>query len=173
MKMSKQFQDERYLWWSVLTTVLQLRNLNHAQGPLLLSIAERLLASHYTNKPETTSYATANEFHIVSRVLELRAQYSNPAEPPSRPNSAAEPSPSSPSPSNPVVLPTLPPTEPPRSARQALLEHFASAEADKRCDENLGFEIWRREVEFDYGSVEGGERKRLWGRLATGLREKG
>ncbi|GAA5989285.1 hypothetical protein JCM10908_001242 [Rhodotorula pacifica] len=166
MKMAKQFQLERYMWWSVLTTILLLRDLDHPQAALLLSLAERQITAHYAAAAAQTSgsYESANEFHLVTRLLELRAQYA----------AASSTSTSVPLAStSKLVLPSLPESKQPRTPSRALLDHFASPEADKRCEENLGFELWRREVELEYGTVGGGEWRRLWERLARGLREKG
>ncbi|BGP54000.1 mitochondrial distribution and morphology [Rhodotorula sphaerocarpa] len=178
MRMAKQFKEERYLWWSILTTILQIRDLSHPQGPLLLSLAERQLAAHYANedteaKPEQ-GYVTANEFHLVTRILELRAQYAAAAATTAAgANSSTGPNASATT--STLVLPTLStlPSGEPRSPARALLDHLASPEADRRCDENLGFELWRREVELEYGSAQGGEWKRLWERLARAVGEKG
>ena len=169
MKMAKQFKVDRYMWWSILTTILLLRDLTHPQASLLLSLAERQLVAHYTTgrKEPATAYETANEFHLITRLLELRAQYAAAAA------TATVASSATPSTST-LVLPSLP-TSPdqPRTAARALLDHLASSEADKRCAENLGFELWRREIELEYGSVQGGEWKRLWDRLALGLKQNG
>lgn len=176
MRMAKQFKEERYLWWSILTTILQIRDLSHPQGPLLLSLAERQLAAHYASddteaEPEQ-GYETANEFHLVTRILELRAQYAAAAVAAGSTSSTA---PNAPASTSTLVLPTLPASAPgePRSPARALLDHLASPEADRRCDENLGFELWRREVELEYTSAQGGEWKRLWERLARAVGEKG
>ena len=166
MKMAKQFKVDRYMWWSVLTTILLLRDLAHPQASLLLSLAERQLVAHYntagSGKQPATAYETANEFHLITRLLELRAQY------------AASSSSATPANTSNLVLPSLPASpDQPRTAARALLDHLASPEADKRCAENLGFELWRREIELEYGSVQGGEWKRLWDRLALGLKQNG
>ena len=164
MKMAKQFKVDRYMWWSVLTTILLLRDLAHPQASLLLSLAERQLVAHYTTgrKEPATAYESANDFHLITRLLELRAQY------------AAASSSATPANTSNLVLPSLPASpDQPRTAARALLEHLASPEADKRCAENLGFELWRREIELEYGSVQGGEWKRLWDRLVLGLKQNG
>lgn len=169
MKMAKQFKVDRYMWWSVLTTILLLRDLAHPQASLLLSLAERQLVAHYTTsrKEPATGYETANEFHLITRLLELRAQYAAAAA-----TGAASATPTT----STLILPSLPASpDQPRTAARALLDHLASREADKRCAENLGFELWRREIELEYGSAtpEGGEWKRLWDRLALGLKQNG
>jgi N-terminal acetyltransferase B complex non-catalytic subunit len=164
MKMAKQFKVDRYMWWSVLTTILLLRDLAHPQASLLLSLAERQLVAHYTTgrKEPATAYESANDFHLITRLLELRAQY------------AAASSSATPANTSNLVLPSLPASpDQPRTAARALLDHLASPEADKRCAENLGFELWRREIELEYGSVQGGEWKRLWDRLVLGLKQNG
>lgn len=172
MKMAKQFQVDRYMWWSVLTTILLLRDLTHPQATLLLSLAERQVIAHYVpnGKETATSYADANEFHLISRLLELRAQYGAAAAAASSASSTPSTAVAS---TSKLVLPSLPASEEPRTAARALLDHFASSEADKRCGENLGFELWRRQVELEYGSVDGGDWTKLWTRLALGLRENG
>ena len=162
--MAKQFKVDRYMWWSVLTTILLLRDLAHPQASLLLSLAERQLVAHYTTgrKEPATAYESANDFHLITRLLELRAQY------------AAASSSATPANTSNLVLPSLPASpDQPRTAARALLDHLASPEADKRCAENLGFELWRREIELEYGSVQGGEWKRLWDRLVLGLKQNG
>ncbi|GAA5837515.1 hypothetical protein JCM9279_006776 [Rhodotorula babjevae] len=157
LRMSKHFSDERYFWWSILSTILAVRDLDNPDGPLLLSIAERQLSTRYASRPAggDKGYATADEFHLVTRVLELRAQYSA---------AASSPSPSTSSLSPPLVLPSLPTsttTSPssdaapsaPSSPAAVLLAHFSSPEADKWCATNLGLELWRREATLAYGAA--------------------
>ncbi|GAA6004547.1 hypothetical protein JCM10207_000928 [Rhodosporidiobolus poonsookiae] len=159
MRMAKQFKDERYLWWSLLSVILQIRNLSrpHPQADLLLSLAERQLSTHYATA--NTEFASADEFHVVTRLLELRAQY------------AALPSAASAS-SAPPTLPSLPASESPRTPAQALLAHLGSEHADKWCERNLGFELWKREALLQYGTTEGNEWEGLWTHLRDAL-EKG
>ncbi|GAA5898998.1 hypothetical protein JCM5296_006982 [Sporobolomyces johnsonii] len=168
MRMSKSFQDERYLWWSIMSIVLQIRDLSNPQAELLLSLAERQLATHFakastsdSSKTTPSLEYTSHEFHVVTRFLELRAQYA-----------AAKPSTPSPSSPKSLVLPSLLPADSPRNPQQALLVHLSSTEGDKWCERNLGFELWRREAELRYGTVDSGEWKQLWQRLETTL-EKG
>ncbi|GAA5970754.1 hypothetical protein JCM21900_002379 [Sporobolomyces salmonicolor] len=170
MRMSKTFQDERYLWWSIMSIVLQIRDLSNPQAELLLSLAERQLTTHFAKSSTSDSndsltfseYASPHEFHVVTRLLELRAQYT--AAMPSTSSSSSSPSS--------LVLPSLPPSDSPRTPQQALLAHLSSTEGDKWCERNLGFELWRREAELRYGTVDGGEWKHLWQRLEMTL-EKG
>ncbi|BGP37872.1 mitochondrial distribution and morphology [Rhodotorula kratochvilovae] len=174
MRMAKQFQDERYFWWSILSTILLVRDLAHPQGALLLSLAERQLSTRYAGLAapadgaiaegeQTKGYNSADEFHLVTRFLELRAQYAAaaPASTPATPTAPA------------LVLPSLPCTDaPPSTPAAALLAHFASPEADKWCATNLGLELWRREAELEYGSGENGTWERSVERLRGAL-EKG
>ncbi|BGP05980.1 Phagocyte signaling-impaired protein [Rhodotorula toruloides] len=175
-KMSKRFKDDRYFWWSIMSTILQVRDLSHPQGELLLSLVERQLSTRFSamlnaptadsagEKPTSASYASADEFHVVTRFLELRAQYA--ALQADSPNTSASIS------STALVLPSLPSSDTPLSPAKALLAHFSSPEADKWCEQNLGLDLWRREAELAYGSAEGGEWKKLWKRLKVAL-EKG
>ncbi|GJN88621.1 hypothetical protein Rhopal_001587-T1 [Rhodotorula paludigena] len=166
MKMAKQFGDDRYFWWSILSTILQLRDRSHPQGALLLSLAERQLSTRYApaDKPTASSYKSAEEYHVVSRFLELRAQYAANASP-----SASVPSSSSPA----LVLPSLPAaSDTPLSPAAALLAHFASPEGDKWCEQNLGLELWRREAQLEHGAAVQGTWESLAKRL-TGALEKG
>ena len=183
--MSKRFPDERYLWWSLLSTVLAVRDLAHPNpdAPLLVSIAERQLSTRYAASSASEGYKTADEFHVVTRVLELRAQYSA-ASPASTTSSSSSP---------PLVLPSLPrttttttttdaassssSTAAPSSSSPAatLLAHFSSPEADKWCATNLGLELWRREATLTYGTAGAGaggawelEVERLKGALEKG-----
>ncbi|GAA5968118.1 hypothetical protein JCM11641_003737 [Rhodosporidiobolus odoratus] len=174
LRMSQRFsKDDRYLWWSLLSTILFLRNLSTPlpQANVLLSSAERQLATRYSdsaNAPQDAhlaaklnpkyTYTTADEFHVVTRLLELRAQYA-----------ALQPTSETAPPSSALVLPSLPPSDAPLSPAQALLAHFASPTAEKWCDSNLGFELWKREAMLRYGSVEGKEWVVLWQRLGGAL----
>lgn len=174
--MSKRFKDDRYFWWSIVATILQVRDLSHPQGELLLSLVERQLSTRFssstsssstdaaTEKAPSTSYTSADEFHVVTRFLELRAQYAA-LKPEASSSSTSASSPA-------LVLPSIPPSATPLSPAKALLAHFSSAEAEKWCEENLGLDLWRREAELAYGSVEGGEWLSLWKRLKEAL-EKG
>ncbi|GAA5896282.1 hypothetical protein JCM8208_001834 [Rhodotorula glutinis] len=181
LRMSKHFADERYFWWSILSTILAVRDLANPDGPLLLSIAERQLSTRYAPREGDADaadqdYKTADEFHLVTRVLELRAQYS----------AAAASSSSTSSSSPPLVLPSLPrsttttssaspdtPSHTPSSPASTLLAHFSSPEADKWCATNLGLELWRREASLAYGAAGAGgtwerEVERLKGALEKG-----
>ncbi|GAA5911076.1 uncharacterized protein JCM6883_004262 [Sporobolomyces salmoneus] len=140
-----------YTLWSIMTVILQIRDLRHPQTDLLLSLAERQATKYFESHDE---YKTADEFHVVSRLLELRAQLATSF---------------SASPFRSPVFPSLPSSESPRSTKRALLEHFASAEGEKWCQSNLGFELWRRETELRFGSVEQGEWRASWERLKRTL----
>ncbi|GAA6037170.1 hypothetical protein JCM8097_008769 [Rhodosporidiobolus ruineniae] len=165
MKMSTQFKDARYLWWFLLSTILELRNLSspHPQAALLLSLAERQLAARFSSPTSSTSappadYDSADEFHVVTRLFELRAQHA-----------ALDSSFSS---ASPVVFSSLPASEDARTPAQALLAHLSSPVGEKWCTSNLGFELWKREAMLQYGTVEGKEWEALWERLRDAL-EKG
>ncbi|GAA5951742.1 hypothetical protein JCM3765_003103 [Sporobolomyces pararoseus] len=145
-----------YTLWSLMTVILQIRDLQHPQSDLLLSLAERQASKYFES---STEYKISDEFHIVSRLLELRAQLAS-----SQPT---------PSPSATSTFPSLPFSETPRTPSVALLEHFASAHGDKWCESNLGFELWRRETELRFGSNKGGEWKRSWDRLRMTLEAGG
>ncbi|GAA5947657.1 hypothetical protein JCM3775_005249 [Rhodotorula graminis] len=177
LRMSKHFADDRYFWWSILSTILAVRDLAdpNPDGPLLLSIAKRQLSTRYASSPSSTAggeggkdvegagYKTADEFHLVTRVLELRAQHSASA--------ASSPTSSS---SSPLVLPSLPrsttTTTSSSSPASTLVAHFSSPEADKWCATNLGLELWRREATLAYGDAGAWEREvaRLAGALEKG-----
>lgn len=141
-----------YALWSIMTVILQIRDLQHPQSDLLLSLAERQASKYFES---STEYKTSDEFHIVSRLLELRAQLAS-----------SQPTPSS---SATPKFPSLPSSETPRTPSTALLDHFASTQGDMWCKSNLGFELWRRETELRFGSTEGGEWKRSWNRLKATL----
>jgi N-terminal acetyltransferase B complex non-catalytic subunit len=144
-----------YTLWSIMTVILQIRDLKHPQSDPLLSLAERQASKYFEKQNE---YKTSDEFHIVTRLLELRALLSN--------------SSSTPSTSTSSTFPSLRPSESPRSPSPALLEHFASSEGNKWCESNLGFDLWRRETELQFGTVEGGEWENSWKRL-KGILEAG
>ncbi|BGP30008.1 mitochondrial distribution and morphology [Rhodotorula toruloides] len=175
-KMSKRFKDDRYFWWSVMSTILQVRDLSHPQGELLLALVERQLSTCFSTtsnasaadsaeeKRTSASYASADEFHVVTRFLELRAQYAA-LKTDSSTTSYFATSPA-------LILPSLPSSDTALSPAKSLLAHFSSAEADKWCEQDLGLDLWRREAELAYGSVDGGEWKKLWERLKAAL-EKG
>lgn len=179
LRMSKRFPDERYLWWSLLSTVLAVRDLANPNpdAPLLVSIAERQLSTRYAASSASEGYKTADEFHLVTRVLELSTQYGAKAALPASTTSSSS--------SAPLVLPSLPrptdasssstdaPSPAPSSPAATLLAHFSSSEADRWCATNLGLELWRREATLTYGMAgAGGTWEREVGRLKGAL-EKG
>lgn len=141
-----------YTLWSIMTVILQIRDLSHPQSDLLLSLAERQASKHFD---QHTEYKTSDEFHIVTRLLELRAQLASSG---SAQSSSVTP-----------TFPSLPVSETPRTPQRVLLEHFASKEGEKCSESNLGFELWRRECELRFGSVEGGEWKASSERLRRTL----
>ncbi|GAA6024099.1 hypothetical protein JCM11491_005993 [Sporobolomyces phaffii] len=143
-----------YTLWSIMTVILQIRDLHHPRADLLLSLAERQAAQYFESQ---TEYKNSDEFHIVTRLLELRAHVA-----------IASPTPSSSSSPAPI-FPSLPPADTPRTPHGALLEHWSSAQGDKWCESNLGFELWRRESELRFGSPDGGEWKSSWDRLQRAL----
>ncbi|KAH9484364.1 N-alpha-acetyltransferase 25, NatB auxiliary subunit [Psilocybe cubensis] len=70
-RMYKQFQEERYLYWSVISAVLQAKDANTppTMRPILYKLAHRLIASS-----PTPSYVNAERFHLhlsILRELEL------------------------------------------------------------------------------------------------------
>lgn len=237
MRMQRSFssQKEKYLWWSIETTLLQVRDPTNPTNDLLLSIAERQLSSYYTTlhsaalstapaatpatngssksaleieappaktpgrdkgkgkvvsvsepsppatpptpgtprAPEPLEYDSSHEFHLVTRFLELRVVQANAklaaaAGEDAGAVVAAKAAAALPAPAQ-VVLPSLEPSDVPLSLRRTLLAHFASREADRWCKQGLGLEIWRRESELKYGSVEGGEWQAAWDRLRKSL----
>jgi hypothetical protein len=182
LKMHKTLKDDKFMWWSLQTSVLLVADPKTKNADLLLSLAERQLSSFYQNKfdilaqagkPNTDDegdeleFANANEFHLATRILELRAARE-------RTKAAATAEGTVPSAPPALVLPSLPPAgadAAPLSAQAALLAHFASFEGHKWCSRSLGLELWRREVELRYGTLEGGDWVGLWGRLKTKLIE--
>ncbi|GAA6061664.1 hypothetical protein JCM10212_000847 [Sporobolomyces blumeae] len=143
MRMASKFQDNtEYTFWSIMSIVLLVRDLKHPETDVLLSIAERQLSSYFSDPSTSQAYKTPDEFQTASRVLELRVQYAS-ASPDARSLSKGPP-----------TCPSLSPSDPPRTPRRALLDHFHSPEGDKWCDQNLGFELWRREVELAHGDVD-------------------
>lgn len=277
MRMQRAFKNDKYLWWSVMSMLLQVSDTKNPTNELLLSLAERQITSHYTqlrqaaglapmptttllpgskltieakaelapddatgkldiddvvhngkadaspagaekealvtpvsNKapgrekgkgkavptsealsathavsepaspktPKELEYDSAHQFHLITRFLELRVLHANAKAAASAKASSASialvagPTPPSLASSTPLVLPSLPTSELPLSVQQALLAHFASLEANKWCERGLGLEIWRREVELQHGSLEGGDWTTSWERLRKTL-EKG
>ncbi|GAA5830210.1 hypothetical protein JCM11251_001269 [Rhodosporidiobolus azoricus] len=170
MKLATRFKDERYLWWSLLSTILQIRDLSrpHPQGALLLALAERQLAARFSPSADSSSsssppdYASADEFQVVTRFLELRVQYA------ALPSSMTTAAPSS----APLVLPSLSHSDTAPTPAQALLAHFASPVAEKWCESNLGFELWKREAMLQYGTAGGKEWEVLWERLQGALEKE-
>ncbi|KAF8798082.1 actin cytoskeleton organization protein [Phlegmacium glaucopus] len=70
-RMYKQFQEDRYLYWSVISAVLQAKDVTTPQPmrPILFKLAHRLI----TSSP-TPSYVNADRFHLhlfLLRELEL------------------------------------------------------------------------------------------------------
>ncbi|KDR81676.1 hypothetical protein GALMADRAFT_58678 [Galerina marginata CBS 339.88] len=70
-RMYKQFQEERYLFWSVISAVLQAKDASTppTMRPILYKLAHRLIASS-----PTPSYVNADRFHLhlsILRELEL------------------------------------------------------------------------------------------------------
>jgi hypothetical protein len=235
MRMQRTFKNEKYLWWSIMSILVQVRDLSNPTNDLLLSLAERQITSHYTqlrtaagittddttphdklgvgeisatdgdvenstivkapgrdkgkgkeasatasgtdSPPEqpsspskvTLEFDSAHEFFLITRFLELRALQSNAkaSTPSSTAITPAVPVSSFPAPSA-IVLPSIA-SDIPLSLQQTLLAHFASKEADKWCERGLGLEIWRREVELQHGSLEGGDWLRSWERLRKSL----
>lgn len=168
--MSKQFQDERFFWWSLLTTIARVKQLpsNHPDISVLLAAAEEQLSTKYAGlasaPPDASStpsldngtdYASAEEFHVVTRLLELRATHSAVLT----------------SSSTLLVLPSLAASDASRTPEQALLAHFASPIGEKWSVSNLGFELWNRESVLKYGTVEGTEWEGLWERLSSQLEQ--
>lgn len=147
-----------YILWSIMTVILQIRDLQHPQSDSLLSLAERQASDYFSTAPDSSEYKSSDEFHIASRLLEFRAQLSS-----SKPDSTN---------STPPKFPSLSTSDSSRTPQERLLDHFASEEGEKWCERNLGFELWRREVELRFGSNEGGEWRRSWDRLKLQL-EKG
>jgi len=141
-----------------MTVILQIRDLQHPQSDSLLSLAERQASDYFSTAPDSSEYKSSDEFHIASRLLEFRAQLSS-----SKPDSTN---------STPPKFPSLSTSDSSRTPQERLLDHFASEEGEKWCERNLGFELWRREVELRFGSNEGGEWRRSWDRLKLQL-EKG
>lgn len=182
LKMHKTLKDDKFMWWSLQTVVLLVADPKTDNADLLLSIAERQLSAHYVAKyaearataddaaAGAIEFGNTNEFHLATRVVELRAARERTkaagADASAQAGALAAAA---------VVLPSLPPRAAgaaPLSAQETLLAHFASGEGQKWCERGLGPEIWRRETELRYGTVEGGEWVKSWERLKAGL-EKG
>jgi hypothetical protein len=127
-----------YLWWCVMSMLVQARDpSNRPSIPLLLSLCERLIS----DRKETTQ---ASEFYVRAKVLYLRATGSlSRALLPSITDDFEA-----------ISFPNNPPVEPnadSRKAREELLRIFHSPEGNTFCDQNLGLELWRREIELDLG----------------------
>lgn len=213
MKMQRNFKTTRYLWWSVMAVLLQVRDLKNSTNTILLSLAERQISEHYnqikTQAQEATAklksgklavessapttldkgkgkataldspsdspiieqsipsiqFENAHEFHLITRFLELRVL-----------NAEAKESTSTSKPLNlpqqSLILPSII-TNPelPQTLKEVLLAHFSSQEGDRWCERSLGLEIWRRECELKYGSLEGNDWKKSWERLEKSLQK--
>jgi len=179
--MHKTLKHDHFMWHSLQTLILLAADPTNKNADLLLSLAERQVSAHYATKFEATpnrvEFANANEFHLVTRLLELRAANVRVKASATAAASATSvtPSPVSTLPAAAVVLPSLPPQAAdatPLSAQAALLAHFESSEGQKWCARGLGPEIWRRETELRYGTVTGREWAKSWDRLKASL-EKG
>ncbi|GAA5933016.1 MDM20/NAA25 family protein [Sporobolomyces koalae] len=139
-----------YILWSIMTIILQIRTLQHPETETLLALAEKQATEYFES---STEYKTADEFHVATRLLELRAQFS--------------PSPSTYSPPRLPSVSTA--TNASLNLRSVLLDHFVSSEGDKWCERNLGFELWSREATLRFGGIERGEWQTLWQRLERKL----
>jgi hypothetical protein len=131
----------KYLWWSVMSMILQAGEpSNRPSVPLLLSLCDRLISE--VNAPEEP----APQFYIRAKVLYLRATATL-----TRPQLSAD--------SITETFETLsfsswsPQSLPDDSkkARQQLLDLFRSPRGETLCDQNLGLELWRREVQLALG----------------------
>lgn len=146
--MTKSFPSNRdYPLWFIMTVILEIQSLsNRPQRPQRQDYEDLLsLAERQAFeyfKKEDDTMTSSDDFYIKSRLLQLRAEMSNDDE---------------------------------TAAPKKLLEHFSSSttrEGDDWCDKNLGFELWRREVELKHGTVERGEWKRSWDRMKQSLVQK-
>lgn len=203
MRLSKIGQDDKYIWWSVVSILMQVRDPKNPANALLLSLAERQVYAHYAsiatargidtnlvandasagehqkgksrevssvgvaspagseNQPATLEFDSAHDFHVVTRLLELRALQTSPN---GDAGIAA---------STDITLPSVASSSASSlSPQQLLLAHLTSQQGDKWCESSLGLEIWRREIELRHGSLEGGEWKASWERL-KGMLDKG
>jgi hypothetical protein len=214
MRMQRNFKNEKYTWWSVMSTLLQARDVSDPTTDVLLALAERQISDHYVErmkaagievkkpngataiegatmgadesqavaesdkgkgKESTTSaddtpaaseaaleFDSAHEYFLITRFLELRALRAEAKAASAVADSVAV---SSTSTTSQLVLPSIAPSDSSLTPRQDLIAHFASKEGDKWCAGGLGLEIWRRETELRFGSIEGDEwlrsRKRL------------
>lgn len=220
MRMQRNFKNEKYTWWSVMSTLLQARDVSDPTTDVLLALAERQISDHYSQRmkaagievearngapaiegaaegadqaqavvgsdkgkgkesavsADATSEASksslefdsAHEYFLITRFLELRALRD---EAKAAAASIDTVTVSSTSTSSQLVLPSIAPSDSSLTPRQALLAHFASKEGDKWCAGGLGLEIWRRETELRFGSLEGGEWIRSWDRLSKALED--
>lgn len=115
-------------------------------------------------------FENAHEFHLITRFLELRILNADAKEAASSSTSTVVSKPFT-LPPQALVLPSIV-TNPdtPMTPKQVLLAHFASKEGSRWCERGLGLEIWRRECELKYGSLEGGDWQNSWNRLVTNLK---
>ncbi|KAL8278029.1 hypothetical protein RQP46_009661 [Phenoliferia psychrophenolica] len=124
--------------------------------------------------PKALEFSSTHEFHLITRFLELRVvqEEANAAALAPATSNAVAVIPAAPKqPPPPTVLPSLPTDGVPVSLKDTLLAHFASPDANKWCERGLGLELWRREVELKYGSVDGGEWVASWNRLKHSLEQ--
>lgn len=220
MRMQRNFKNEKYTWWSVMSTLLQARDVSDPTTDVLLSLAERQISDHYTQRmkaagidikaPDGTpavqsaaegteasqavvgsakgkgkesavsadatpdasesalEFDSAHEYFLITRFLELRALRDEAKVPPASTDRIIA---SYTSTSSQLALPSIAPSNFSLTPRRALLAHFASKEGDKWCAGGLGLEIWRRETELRFGSIEGGEWIRSWERLSKALED--
>ncbi|SCV69403.1 BQ2448_2423 [Microbotryum intermedium] len=167
MRLQKTFPTQtHYLWWYTAAILLQVR-ISPTAGEVdadmtdavLLALAERQLATHFkptsneASSDDDQKFASAHEFHLVTRFLELCAIH--------RPSDSASA----------LVLPSLPSTTEELTPTTRLLRHLASREAGAYCATGLGLRIWRREAELKYGSGAGGEWKASWDRMKREIEE--
>ncbi|ORY72573.1 actin cytoskeleton organization protein [Leucosporidium creatinivorum] len=117
-------------------------------------------------------FDSAHEYFLITRFLELRAlRHEAKAASATAPANADSVAVSSTSTTSQLVLPSITPSSASLTPRQAFLAHFASKEGDKWCAGGLGLEIWRRETELRFGSIEGGEWVKSWERLSKSLED--
>ncbi|KAM0753776.1 actin cytoskeleton organization protein [Meredithblackwellia eburnea MCA 4105] len=137
------------------------------------STPSSLEADSITLGPRPLEFETSNEFHLITRFLELKAIRAESSSPSSQTSTTEDtrPKPTTSASAGPLVLPSLPPKpeaelQQSLTPQQALIAHFASSEGERWCAGGLGLEIWRRESELKFG-VPGDD---VWEKAAKRLR---
>ncbi|KAH8916610.1 hypothetical protein BT69DRAFT_1340019 [Atractiella rhizophila] len=159
---NKEADGNKYFWWTIMTTILQVQSLlrkgdakSKTEASLPLAIASRMFSQHLTppnkaDKDKREWFETQHQFFLLAKLLKCRL-------------SIAPPSPTKESPTgstgeqfqaidergiiNLLAKPINAVTE--DELRAGLIALFNIEEGKKWCSQALGLEIWRREEELE------------------------